>query len=548
MAQIIHDISTPNDGLGDPLREGFDHQNTMNTELYTTKVDKVVGKELSSNDYDNDAVTKLDGIEAGAEVNVQSDWLQSDDTQDDYVKNKPTELFTSVGYFDYNDVATQTTPLTYTSGVELQLTNDTLGTLTDRTQAPYNVSNTWDETTNTFDFSELSIGDTLDLRIDLTLTTAGANAIVKCFLRIGEGTASEYDVFIGSEYFKTAASNDNVKLGLEFYIGSENVRTVPAKLILISDTNGSVKVNGWYNRIIRKGINIVDINDNLLVRKNFFSGYAYNTTGAAIVSPLRPEGQGNYVYTDAGLISVDGFDTTLLTDLGVIYEGKELIIQNQTGVNITLLNNGTAELPFIFNNGLDLVIPTGEKIKFQYSGGFFIELFKSWSSGGGGGTSNLVWSYNSSNLSTVIGTTSISIIDYVELPAEFLVTGFLEIQVFMRRAGSTGFSKSYVYLGTDAVSLGTLVAQKHIINTGHLNKSLDRTIIFDGDTLISTSPTLQGYDNNSVTARGDASSNYTIVRNGSFNIASNNFIQIATGNADVSETTTLEGFTIKIYN
>lgn len=378
MAQIIHNISSPNDGLGDELRTAFDHQNEMNTDLYTNKVDKVVGKDLSTNDYDNAAVSKLAGIEEGAEVNVQSDWLQDDDTEDDYIKNKPDQLFASVGYFDYNDVATQTVPLNFTSGVELQLTNDTLGTFTDRTQAPYGITDIWDSTTNTFDFSELSIGDTLDLRLDLRLTTVGVNAIVKCFLRLAEGTASEYDVFIGSEYFKTAASSENNKMDLEFYIGSENVRTAPAKLILISDANGSVKVNGWYNRIIRRSVNIVDFDDSLLVRKNFFSGYAYDNSGTAIVSPLRPEGQGNYAYTNGSLVSVAGFDTTLLTDLGVIYEGKEIIVQNQTGVNISLLNNGTAELPFIFNTGLDLVIPTGEKIKFNYSGGFLVELFKSW--------------------------------------------------------------------------------------------------------------------------------------------------------------------------
>lgn len=34
--------------------------------------------------------TKLSGIESGAEVNVQSDWNQTDDTADDYIKNKPT--------------------------------------------------------------------------------------------------------------------------------------------------------------------------------------------------------------------------------------------------------------------------------------------------------------------------------------------------------------------------------------------------------------------------------------------------------------------------
>ena len=66
MAQIIHNISTPNDGLGDELRTAFDHQNEMNTDLYTNKVDKVAGKDLSENDFTDALKSKLDGIEAGA--------------------------------------------------------------------------------------------------------------------------------------------------------------------------------------------------------------------------------------------------------------------------------------------------------------------------------------------------------------------------------------------------------------------------------------------------------------------------------------------------
>lgn len=34
--------------------------------------------------------SKLNGIASGAEVNVQSDWSQTDSTKDDYIKNKPT--------------------------------------------------------------------------------------------------------------------------------------------------------------------------------------------------------------------------------------------------------------------------------------------------------------------------------------------------------------------------------------------------------------------------------------------------------------------------
>lgn len=58
--------------------------------------------------------TKLDGIESGAEVNVQSDWNQSNNSADDYIKNKPniptntSDLvndsdFTTKTYVDYGD-------------------------------------------------------------------------------------------------------------------------------------------------------------------------------------------------------------------------------------------------------------------------------------------------------------------------------------------------------------------------------------------------------------------------------------------------------------
>ena len=43
----------------------------------------------TDNNYTADEKTKLEGIAEGAEVNVQSDWEQADDTKDDFIKNKP---------------------------------------------------------------------------------------------------------------------------------------------------------------------------------------------------------------------------------------------------------------------------------------------------------------------------------------------------------------------------------------------------------------------------------------------------------------------------
>lgn len=92
MAYNPINYSTPNDGLGDALRDAFIKTDAMFQELYNGVVFKESGKGLSTNDFTDAEQTKLEGIEEGAEVNVQSDLAQEDETADDFVKNKETAL------------------------------------------------------------------------------------------------------------------------------------------------------------------------------------------------------------------------------------------------------------------------------------------------------------------------------------------------------------------------------------------------------------------------------------------------------------------------
>lgn len=57
-----------------------------------TKVDKVTGKQLSTNDYTAAEKSKLAGIASGAKVNVQSDWAVTDVASDAFIKGKPTTM------------------------------------------------------------------------------------------------------------------------------------------------------------------------------------------------------------------------------------------------------------------------------------------------------------------------------------------------------------------------------------------------------------------------------------------------------------------------
>lgn len=77
--------------LADAIGDDPDFFNTINNEL-DQKVDKVSGKGLSTNDYTTEEKNKLAGIATGAEVNIQSDWSQTNNGADDYIKNKPTNV------------------------------------------------------------------------------------------------------------------------------------------------------------------------------------------------------------------------------------------------------------------------------------------------------------------------------------------------------------------------------------------------------------------------------------------------------------------------
>lgn len=67
--------------------------------LLDDKVDKETGKGLSTNDYTTTEKNKLAGIAAGAEVNVQSNWNETNTGSDAFILNKPTKLsqFTNDG-------------------------------------------------------------------------------------------------------------------------------------------------------------------------------------------------------------------------------------------------------------------------------------------------------------------------------------------------------------------------------------------------------------------------------------------------------------------
>jgi hypothetical protein len=176
------------------------------------------------------------------------------------------QYLNSIGSFHYADEATQTTPISVTSGVETLLTNDSLGSGTNVTNAPYGVPTVWDAVNNQFDFSSLSIGDLVHIRPDLLIDLTGTNTSYEIYMKLAIGTASEWILDLStSERKSTSEFKKNAFIG--FDIENEDTRTAPSKIFIKTDANATVKVNGWFVEVLRKNINITNFEDTNAVHK-----------------------------------------------------------------------------------------------------------------------------------------------------------------------------------------------------------------------------------------------------------------------------------------
>lgn len=158
-------------------------------------------------------------------------------------------LTNRAGWADYNDLTTATTPISVTGGGGwVYLTNDEAGSFTNKQWLHPSITDVWDSTANAFDWSELEVNDTVDLRLDLDVTTVSANQAVDVALEMASGHASTYDLSITHESYKTAGTY-KVNVYTAVYMGDTTTLNNPAKFKIKSDGNATVRVNGWWCRV-----------------------------------------------------------------------------------------------------------------------------------------------------------------------------------------------------------------------------------------------------------------------------------------------------------
>jgi len=107
------------------------------------------------------------------------------------------------------------------------------------------VSDIYDTTAFEFDFTGLSIGDVITIRVDLIVTTSGANQNVRVYLELAQGSGNEYEIDLKQGFYKTATTHTLSDAITFIYMGNTDTKNNPAQIYFSSDAGATVEVNGW---------------------------------------------------------------------------------------------------------------------------------------------------------------------------------------------------------------------------------------------------------------------------------------------------------------
>ncbi len=159
------------------------------------------------------------------------------------------------GFWDYNDLATTSTPIALTlADTFYELPNDGAGARTQLSYALDGFDNIWDVATDRFDWTNgtvLSLGDTVDIRFDVDFITGSVNTDISLSLELGIGGPTPFTLPIIIDKGHAAADTYDEVHQLSFYIATSDTLDYPARVTAAASKTGTtVIVNGWFVRAL----------------------------------------------------------------------------------------------------------------------------------------------------------------------------------------------------------------------------------------------------------------------------------------------------------
>lgn len=234
----------------------------------TTKVDKVAGKGLSTNDYTTAEKEKLAGIAAGAEVNVQSDWNAT--TGDAAILNKPTTL---AGY----GITDAMTASEIESAINTAITSvfsykGTKATVSALPSSGNTVGDVWHVTADGGEYvwngtAWQELGSAIDLSgylqsvtvAGITLTPSSSTITVnqiKTALGLGDAAYKGVDTSIAAG---SSSANVPTAAAVASYVASNSTK------VEASNTNGNIKINNVETTVYTLPSTTLDSSDTLIL-------------------------------------------------------------------------------------------------------------------------------------------------------------------------------------------------------------------------------------------------------------------------------------------
>jgi hypothetical protein len=155
-----------------------------------------------------------------------------------------TSEIARMGMMDYNDLATATTPISIPgTSTFTDITNDGAGSNTNKLFKVAGVGELWNTGTNLFDWTDLVLGDQVNIRLDLEVTTTSPNQLVITQLLVAVGGVP-YTLSYAENVFKNTGVHEVNRFSM-LYMGDTNTLNNGAKFQVSSDGTATVIVRGW---------------------------------------------------------------------------------------------------------------------------------------------------------------------------------------------------------------------------------------------------------------------------------------------------------------
>jgi len=201
-------------------------------------------------------LTASDGspdIDSLLEISEQTDPLSPTSEKLSLAQLLPFVMQTMTGFEDVDDATTASTPISGTAGNTYVMTNDAAGGNTNTDNLPNGFSSLWIPGTNSFDFSQLNIGDIVRIRLDAIVTTSAANQVVRAYLESNQSPGTPFSTEFINTSFKTAGAHSLNEYNM-VYMGSSDVVNNPAQFKFTSDGSFDLEINGWVIEILRRSL------------------------------------------------------------------------------------------------------------------------------------------------------------------------------------------------------------------------------------------------------------------------------------------------------